>query len=87
MQIFKYKKQISKYYCRKINALVKIRRQILILNNFNSKNENHSIREIPIFFDCDEKLKCGICKDACKIISFDWKKCGNPLCIYSFLKK
>jgi hypothetical protein len=76
----KYKNESNKYYCPKINRIAKINFKYLLIYN---PITDQVIKEIKISFDCDKKYKCRICKESCNLISFNWKECANPQCIYS----
>lgn len=74
----KYKTQSTLYYCKKIESEVKTDSRILILSNSDTQRV---VQRVRISFDCDKKFKCGISKESCKLISFNWKDCINPQCV------
>ena len=78
--MFKYKTQSRGYYCRKLSERVNTRSRVLLLQ---SPLDDKAVIRVRISFDCDHKLTCGICDQSCKLISFNWKECVNPLCVHS----
>jgi len=74
----KYKTQSTLYYCNKIESEVKTSSRILMLSNSDTERV---VQSVQISFDCDNKFKCGISKESCKLISFTWKDCINPQCV------
>ena len=80
MQEYKYITQSTLYYCQKIESEVKTSSRILMLCNSDVERVFQSVR---ISFECDKKFKCGISKESCKSISFNWKDCINPQCVHA----
>jgi len=76
----KYVTQSTKYYCQKAKAIVKTRSKTLILSSFITDGVANNFR---VSFDCDQKFNCGINTESCKLISFNWRDCINPLCVHS----
>ena len=75
-----YRTQSTRFYCLKLGAIVKTSSRSLVLRG--GVLDKAAI-EVGISFDCEQKFKCGICRESCKLISFNWKECINPQCIHS----
>jgi len=79
----KYKTQSTRYYCQKVSSIVKISSKFLIIDGSVIDEVD---KNVQVSFDCDQKFKCGICNESCRLISFNWKACINPQCIHSRMK-
>lgn len=66
------------YFCKKAESEVNVTSKILILADSVTGEVYNKVR---VSFDCNQKFKCGIDHDSCKLVSFNWLNCINPICI------